>query len=49
MGVRGNCVSGVNALRVPGGYATAAILKKGVEWEEAVFDEWLSSMRLVQV
>jgi hypothetical protein len=37
------------ALRVPGGYATAAILKKGIEWEEAMFDQWLATIRVVQV
>ena len=36
------------ALQVPGGYATGAILKKGIEWEESVFDECLSSIQVVQ-
>ena len=34
------------ALRVPGGYATAAIMKKSIEWEEAVFEEWFSTIEV---
>jgi hypothetical protein len=36
------------ALQVPGGYATAAILKKGIEWDESVFDQCLSSIQVVE-
>jgi len=36
------------ALRVPGGYATAAVLKKGIEWEESIHDQWLSTIQVIR-
>lgn len=36
------------ALKVPGGYATAAVMKKGLEWEESQLEQYFSTIQVIK-
>jgi hypothetical protein len=35
------------SLRVPGGYACAVVLKKGLKWEESQLEQWLATIQVI--